>query len=669
MARWLMMLIIVVCAGCGAPRQMSGNHHISEREMLAIARRPLQAWQDKQRLADVSDAAEAMRAYLADQGFANAAVDFSIIGDLPHFTVTEGKRVSVGKIEIKDRGILKKDFLVAAEERLRPWYIADSVDSMAMELEQGYRRIGHITAHAGEPKIVWNADRSSVDVFFTIEPGPLYTVRQETIEWKDEVAPEVKKGLTALLDAPGTVFDLRLGVRTSLRLRSWLTSRGYINATVIAKDNCDLESGTASPTFVIDIGKIHYFGVLKLEFGSRNGDGKTRFGFIASRFSKLLAGKPIDQAVIDQAHSGLYSTGLFTGVTVDSSPDETSGLTNVLVKVTEAKHRRFDFSIGYGSYEQLRGGIEYVDEHLFGQGLRLNSAINGSLKGWGTNVGLSDPFRFGPGRTVGVDVGFREREEPSFSHREVSTTFEAIQRFRPTFDDARWELRGQYEYKLSEDFAIEGGLSQAEIDGRYRSSTITGRIRRDSRGPRVLDPRYGNHVQLSAGWNAKILGSDIPYTELGADWSGYARLGRRLIGTVHLGGIVKNPSDDTSLPIGERLFLGGEDSVRSFAQDQLGPADANGDPVGGLSSGVANVELRYRPWRRWPNIEVAGFYDIGAIGQEPWYLDSPPGQGVGGGLRYITPVGPIRIDAAYNPGERFAANDAYAIHATVGFAF
>jgi outer membrane translocation and assembly module TamA len=69
------------------------------------------------------------------------------------------------------------------------------------------------------------------------------------------------------------------------------------------------------------------------------------------------------------------------------------------------------------------------------------------------------------------------------------------------------------------------------------------------------------------------------------------------------------------------------------------------------------------------NLWGAGFVDVGSVSAQEWNIDWPLGQALGGGLRYVLPVGPIRLDGAYNPGERFAADRSWAVHLSVGFTF
>jgi outer membrane protein assembly factor BamA len=359
---------------------------------------------------------------------------------------------------------------------------------------------------------------------------------------------------------------------------------------------------------------------------------------------------------------------------VDTVPGEPAAdgsiPTAIAVLLKENPSKRVDLSLGYGSYEQLRGGAEYVDDHLFGRGLRFNVGANASLKGWGTEAGLLDPYLLGPGRTIGLDVGYNDREEPSFSHQEASATLTVTQKMKPTFDPVPYELRATYAFTQEDDYALDAALAGEEEEDDYTTSAIGFSVRRDSRAPKIIDPDRGTYLQLGSVVSAKPFGAEVEFAEFSAEFFAAIDPTPWLVATVHVAATTRDPFDsDDSLPIGERLFLGGEDSVRSFTRDDLGPRDADGSPLGGLSRAVGNLELRWRPlpWHR--AFEIATFYDIGMISEDTWNISGPAGQAIGAGLRYRTPVGPIRFDYGYNPGDRLGAEHPYAFHLAVGFAF
>ena len=146
--------------------------------------------------------------------------------------------------------------------------------------------------------------------------------------------------------------------------------------------------------------------------------------------------------------------------------------------------------------------------------------------------------------------------------------------------------------------------------------------------------------------------------------------------------IVPGKEDFDDLPLAERFFNGGENTVRSFKQSDLGPQD-NGDPVGGLAYNVINIELRQR---LIGNLTGSLFLDLGNVSPDrslekydsksdimsdtfsEYFENFRPG--VGFGLQYQLPVGPARLDFAFNPDrDSDRGEDFFVFHFSVGMAF
>ena len=128
----------------------------------------------------------------------------------------------------------------------------------------------------------------------------------------------------------------------------------------------------------------------------------------------------------------------------------------------------------------------------------------------------------------------------------------------------------------------------------------------------------------------------------------------------------RNPFGDTVLPIQQRYFLGGQFSVRGYGQDELTPVSPNGEGIGGLTAVQGHVE-----WRRqiYDIFHGALFYDIGVVSEDPFSVDGALGHGVGAGLRIYTPVGPVRLDLGYNPGDVYVGGGRWQFFFSFGFSF
>jgi outer membrane protein assembly factor BamA len=161
-----------------------------------------------------------------------------------------------------------------------------------------------------------------------------------------------------------------------------------------------------------------------------------------------------------------------------------------------------------------------------------------------------------------------------------------------------------------------------------------------------------------------------------------------VLGLRYATGFIYPGPGETTVPISERFFNGGENSVRSFRQSELGPKDLSGDPVGGLAYNTINIELRRR---LIGDLSGSLFFDLGNVapnrsisesdGEPPenrsdavsdtlhdFFSDFRPGIGIG--LQYKLPIGPVRCDLAFNPdADDDRDEDEFVFHFSVGMAF
>jgi outer membrane protein assembly factor BamA len=184
----------------------------------------------------------------------------------------------------------------------------------------------------------------------------------------------------------------------------------------------------------------------------------------------------------------------------------------------------------------------------------------------------------------------------------------------------------------------------------------------------IFAPERGTASRIGVEWGDHVIGSDLDFIR--ARWShawftpllddGVLALSLRT------GVIVPVGSTDV-IPLQERFYNGGENTVRSFKEDELGPKDSKGNPLGGEAFTVLSAE-----WRRpiEGDLEGALFVDLGNV--EPDHSDylrfADFESAIGYGLRYHLPVGPVRLDFAINPspGED---EDSFVIHFAVGMPF
>lgn len=675
----IVLLLALTVAGCGGkgrggvPVTWEGADRVGKGELAAIARRELESFQQRHRRSDLADAAYAMEARLNDRGHPHGTVAFELVGSeaAPErviFRVNEGPRARLDGIDFPGQRHGKveslRDFYTAGSGVLgigSPLYRPGAIDDATRAVERVYLLAGFYRVEVGPVTTRWNAARDEADLTVPIAEGALYRIAEVVIhlDGHPELDPGVLRGTAALVGEP---FHVRQAQEAAARVRGWLLDRGYVDARVEAEAEIDDAAATAVITLRVIPGPLT---VLRRVVVINSG-GNTSHRFVRHHIP-LRPGQVARREPVDDGLRYLYRSGLFTQVDATwrrDAPDATAA--DLELKLDEAKTKRIDFLAGYGSYEQVRGDITVGDSNLFGYGVRGDLGVSASLKSRSAQGSLG--YDLGPRDGVDLSTRHELREEPSY---DLTTTNVELS-YHHDFKRSRWFFNGPARVTLGERFGISraeritGAIDEAEFPGQLRTSTLFSRLRRDTRNS-ALYPSDGWLGEVGVEWSSPVLGADLDFLKYTAGAGAYQRFTEKIVAAIGARYATKQILDGrTTLPIQERLFLGGDTSVRSFRKDKIGPSDADNDPLGGLTSAVANIELRVRV--HGP-IELAGFYDIGAVGSETWNVDRPPGQGVGAGIRYVLPVGPIRFDAAYNPGERFAENRAWAYHLSVGLAF
>lgn len=662
-------LALLLLAGCATPRaaeevaavEVRGNRQVATRDLLFAARREIAAFQSKgRRAADLSDAAYAMEQLLRRQGFAHGAV--RIDPALGRLEVEEGPRALLGPITFSGEPTRSREQLLAFFVFKKPSLLQSSdpvfdlaaVEERVGDLETSYLRDGYYRVAVGPPQVTWSGDRSVASIDVPVREGPRFRVTEVAIEGApdDALRDELDKKLR---DA---WYSARLPAEAEALAIARLRARGHLDATATSETAIAEETATVSVHLVVTPGPVHRLRGLETE-----GLDRTRPRFVRSRM-RVRKGETLEQGKIDKTIDDLYRSGLFRTVRARHERAEGEGPTadsDLVIAVEELLARSVSFTAGYGSYEQLRGGVRYEDRNLFGLGRQLDVELTGSLKGFGALARISDNYIFGPANTLRLSTSFLTREEPTFQRTGTRLDLSLEHRF-----DGPFTLTGGYVFDAQEATDVTGEVPGAEEEGFIRTAGIFAGLERDTRDNRLL-PTAGSLADLGLFWSAPAFGAELDFVELRLSASRYRRLGDRTVLALGARFTTREILDGrATLPVTQRLFLGGESSVRSFSQDELGPSNALGEPLGGLTAAEAHIELRVRTWR---DLHVALFYDIGTVGEGSFDLPGPPGHAIGFGLRYYLPVGPVRLDFGYNPGRPFAADDEFAIHFAFGFSF
>jgi outer membrane protein assembly complex protein YaeT len=614
----------------------------------------------------IDDAAYDIERYYSSQGFSLAAVRYTYdepAGGTPRaeFTIEEGPRTELAGVTFTGNTAIRSKDLAPLFEDPNPfflapnhtWYVDAHVRSAIDDLIRLYYDRGFLDATVAEPEVTLTADRKTARVALTIREGTRYRLSDVELSGDLVFEPaELRKTFAPLVGQP---YIERNSAEIQGRIEEFYADRGYVEVDVrrterkLSPDGAVVLAYEVVPGPKVRVGDIHVAG---------NDD--TRESFIRARI-KLEKGELYSRAKERESFRGLYKSGVFQRVDIAMKPDGEQRDVDVTVK--EAPALELFFEPGYGSYERLRLTAGVREKNLFGTGRTIEA--QGTIGAYDVNgrISLIDPWFLGSDLVGNLSFFGGKREEPSFTKEQIGGALEV--KYDLTHD-VQLATIYQYKHSASSDVTIVDPLLASEVENGNISS-ITLRAVHDTRNI-IVAPTAGNLAKASCEVSSDILGATIAFVRLEATESQFFPLAKTtsLAASFRTGWMT--PSDGTAvIPIQERFFNGGENTVRSFQEDELGPKDVNGAPIGGESFTVFSTELRQMLTSR---LQLALFGDAGnvTIAHQDYFQFDGMRYAVGFGFRYVLPIGPIRADSAFNP-DPHPGEAQFVFHFSVGMAF
>ncbi|MBL8859908.1 MAG: outer membrane protein assembly factor BamA [Planctomycetes bacterium] len=623
----------------------------------------------------VDDAADDIeRAYLA-AGHPRVAVTYTYDGDavpkpLAVFHIVEGPHVEFDSVTFQGATAFTRKELEAffappvsgLLEESRSDYVEASVNSAADELELAYTTKGYLQARVVVADTDFGHDGTRAVVHVSIHEGPLCRLNSLIVEGADESVPR------AALDAVrnefvGQPYYERLSVTIQGRLEELHAQLGFGDVRATRTGRLVHPDGRVELAFSVQPGPRITVGTVAIR-----GNEATGSEFIRSRLA-LRDGELYSREKERTSFARLFRSGIFDRVNIRTvvPPDEdtSSGsvVRDVQVEVRESPAIEMFIEPGWGSYEELRLAAGARHRNLFGSGRILDFHGVVASKAQSGALSLIDPWLFESDVVAEVSLFGNRREEPSFLRLEtgIGTTF--TRRFSRTID-------GSVGYRLRSSRATDVQILDAEalaaLD-QVNISEFQGAFAHDTRDS-VFQPTQGSISKIAVEYGSALFGSELDFLRLKTQVATFVPLNSAtVLGISAKLGYLQPLGGTDSFPLQERFFNGGENTVRSFRESELGPKDSEGEPIGGEAFTTFSAELRRRLRGR---LEGAVFFDIGNVTPDhnDFFDFAGYSQAIGVGLRYSLPVGPIRFDVATNPdpGE-FEAR--FVAHLSLGMSF
>ncbi|MGV8995567.1 MAG: autotransporter assembly complex protein TamA [Parvibaculaceae bacterium] len=438
---------------------------------------------------------------------------------------------------------------------------------------------------------------------------------------------------------------------------TWLENHGHPHPKLDNRDvTVDLATQQARVTLTITAGPPQVFAPLRITNKTAGGEPtRTDEAYIQS-LATFKAGDPYDRREADKTIEVLRQTNLFDEVAIDVDPASGPTVTPALTLSERAPR-----SIGGGAkWSSDEGpGVQAIWEHrnLFGQAEKLHTELSIAQLKQSARIDFTKPRFLRPDQSFLATYDFANEKTDAYDELSSKLGVGLLRQLTP-------ELQGSagvsFEVYRTEDST---GLHN------YRLFGLPLTLRYDGSDD-LLDPTTGFRLGGTlTPYGGLANGDPTAFAKFEASGSTYLSFGSRPDITLAFRGRygLMLAQDVPDIPGSLRFYAGGGGSIRGYGYQLVGPLDAKNDPVGGRSVLEASSEVR---WRVTKTIGVVAFVDAGnAYATVTPKFSEEMQVGAGVGLRYYTPIGPVRADVAVPVNRRNGIDDAVQFYFSLGQAF
>jgi outer membrane protein insertion porin family len=565
------------------------------------------------------------------------------------YQIEEGPKVKLNRLIIEGNKTISASKIKKAMETGEWWllsfisssgyYKKDRMDSDIDKIRNLYYNEGFLKVIVGEPQVALDKDKKSMTVKISISEGDVFRI--SSIETTGNTVFDnaaIKKNITLL---PGTVFSKALLEKNIQAISNLYSAGGYAMTTVIPDLVPDDKDKTVGITLAINEGSKYRVGRIEV-----SGNTKTRDKVIR-REIRFDEGELFDSTKLKRSYERINNLNYFETVDIIPKPKVEQKVVDLEVKVKEKPTGMLSVGGGYSSVDKLIGTVDMTQGNLFGRGqlLKVKAELGGRSSFY--EVSFKDPWFRDKPLALSTGIYKTSREYTEYTKK----AFGAFLGFGKDLSEY-WKADLSYNVEKAEIFNIKSTASAIirDQEGIKTTSAITPTIVRDSRD-NFLDPSRGS--RNSATLTFAGLGGSNAFIKASADSAWYFPVGETSFMLRGRVGFATGLFNKT-LPLYERFYVGGIYSVRGLGFGIAGPLDpATGEAIGGNTELIFNAEYIF-PLLTEMKLKGVIFFDAGNS-YEDFHEFGKLRFTAGTGVRWQSPVGPIRIEWGYNikkkPGE------------------
>ena len=603
----------------------------------------------------IQDNANKLKAFYEEEGYWLAGIVPVIKKITPEevgltYQIDEGPKVKIDKIVIEGNKVLStkqikkvistKQWSIFSFITSSGYYKKDQMDLDIEKIRDLYFNNGYIKVTVGEPKINLTPDKKGMVITVLISEGAQFNVSLVKFSGNKVFSDDVIKGKITLV--PNKPFSKQQLRRDILSIAELYSESGYAIATVTPDLIPDENNKLVEVALKIDEGDKYRIGKIEI-----SGNTKTRDKVIR-REVRLDEGDTFNSKLLKRSYERINNLNFFETVDIIPKPQPEEKLVDLDVKVKERPTGFLSIGGGYSSVDKLIGMVDLTQGNLFGKGqlVKIRAEIGGRTTFY--EINFRDPWFLD--KPIAFSASLYKMTREYIEYDKEATGLGVA--FGKDFSEF---LHGDLSYNLEKakitNISEDASIIVKEQEGTNTTSSITPSLVRDTRD-NYLDPSKGsrNSIYLTyagiGGTNKFVKGEVDSAWYIPVKKTAFMFRGRFGYATGIWG---------EELPLYERFYLGGIYTIRGLGWGEAGPRDpVTGEPIGGTTELIFNSEFIF-PIISELRLKGVAFFDAGNS-YEKFEDFGSLRYTAGAGVRWISPMGPIRVEWGYNlnrkPGEK-----------------
>lgn len=569
------------------------------------------------------------------------------------YEIREGKKIKILEITFEGNKVfsgkkLKKQ-MQTNEKGFFSWLTSSGIlkddvfDEDMQRVVYFYHCNGYIDVDIQKPLVKYEEEKEGIFITIQINEGTQYRVGKLKVEGDTILTPE--EILKDLKTKSGEIFNREYFSRDIFTITDVYTDIGYAFCKVSPLTRVNKQLKTIDIIFNINKGEKVYINRIEI-----TGNITTRDKVIRRELT-IKEGDLYNSKQVKRSKQKVTNLGFFENVYFKTE-HVSSNTINLHIEVEEQLTGALSLGIGYSSVDKLVGMATISKSNLFGRGQTLElSAEFGDSKQY-FELSLTEPYIFDTSVSAGFSIYNTFKEYDNYDRRKKGSSVtlgRSIAEYIKGYLTYKWE-----EVDIS-NIAEDASSWVQEQEGVSVTSSLKLTLLRDARD-NYFNPTTGNRTKVSAEYAGGFLGGDNYFTRYIGETGWYFPLFWETV--LGLRGTIgyAEAFGGKDLPIYERFYVGGMTTVRGFESRSIGPKDENGDPIGGDKELIFTAEVIV-PIVSEQNLKGVFFLDAGnAFDDDEDYDLESLRTGAGAGIRWYTPIGPLRLEWGYNldpePGEK-----------------